>query len=182
MGESLKQGVVFVKVCGVQGAPWQSSGCFWVSLECISHHTASSGCPWPPSSSTHDSAQCKSVWYLAFLSHITFFLLLSRGICLRAALQITSRTLLLLSPCSFSLLCAGPAAGTSLQRCKRGAIPGGWMYKQDVLYKEKLIVGWKWVETLWSWGKQPPSHLLHHLKQMKTGLMKFVVLFPAVSL
>lgn len=56
------------------------------------------------------------------------------------------------------------------------------MYKQDILDKGKLRVGWKWVETLWSRGKQPPSHLLHHLKQMKTGLIKFVMLFPAVSL
>lgn len=82
---------------GVQGAPWEtqstSSGLFWVSLECISHHTASSGCSWPPSSSTHDSAQCRSVWYLPFLRHITFFLMLSRGICLCAALQITFRSL-----------------------------------------------------------------------------------------
>lgn len=57
------------------------------------------------------------------------------------------------------------------------------MYKSGVLYNEKLMVGWKWVEilTLLSLGKQPPSHLLHHLKQMKTGLIKFMMLFPAVS-
>lgn len=47
---------------------------------------------------------------------------------------------------------------------------------------EKLIVGWKWVEILTplSLAEQLPSHLLHHLKQMKTGLIKFMMLFPDV--
>jgi len=43
-------------------------------------------------------------------------------------------------------------------------------------------LGCKRVEilTVLNLGKQPPSHLLHHLKQMKAGLIKFMMLFPAV--
>lgn len=105
MGEVLNQGMVFVKDqrelsagYGVQGALWET---WYTSVQALAFFW----CPWNAIPTTQPllvacnlpaaacmiqwRTQCKAAWYLAFLRHVTFFLMLSRGIYLRTALPIT---------------------------------------------------------------------------------------------